>query len=680
MCVYSINTTLFVVGFCNGAPGVVFLFCKPYNPYDMKQITVTFLLFLLGLTAARAQYNTPQNNVWAFGWGAGLDFNSGSPVSIASASYTWEGNASVCDASGALLFYTDGVTVFNRAGTAMPSGATIVAYPTNSATQGAVIARVAGSKTQYYVFSIEQVLATTSFCHLSYSIVDMSLAGGMGDVVAASMGTPVNNRLCEKMITVPGKNCDLWVLVHSLDAVQFLAYNISDAGITGPVISNVGALAAGVYGAGVIKISPDYTKIVSQSSTSFYDGATELYDFDNATGLVSNCQVLSNDHTHEVYGAEFSPDNTKLYSFAIYSTGTSRRLEQFDLSAGSTAAIVASKTTISVGNVIWDLRLGPDGKIYIPTATTIGALTGTGIGCINNPNVAGAACAFTPAVIALSSGQYSHCFPSIFMDYTSGDTTFHHRDTAVCITPKSSIGIKPLFSGTSVTKYLWNDGTTADSFSANAPGTYWVLIDTGSCNKFMDSITVKWQADTLIKHRDTEVCIPAGGSLLLIGPQLEALHHEYLWNDGSTNATHPVTGFGTYSVYVDTGGCFREMDSIVVKEYSLQPAPTGSNINLYSGYCGCWVSMPTAFTPNADGLNDVIHPLVQKSCKISGYLFNIYNRWGELIFSSVNPGKGWDGNYKGVPCDIGTYYYMLGLYIGSQSKEIRHNGDITLIR
>jgi len=70
-----------------------------------------------------AQYNTPQNKVWTFGYHYGLDFNSGSPVPFNSSMYTIEGCASVCNASGTLLFYTSGDSVYDATGAIMPHGA-----------------------------------------------------------------------------------------------------------------------------------------------------------------------------------------------------------------------------------------------------------------------------------------------------------------------------------------------------------------------------------------------------------------------------------------------------------------------------------------------------------------------------------------------------------------------------
>ncbi len=87
--------------------------------------------------------------------------------------------------------------------------------------------------------------------------------------------------------------------------------------------------------------------------------------------------------------------------------------------------------------------------------------------------------------------------------------------------------------------------------------------------------------------------------------------------------------------------------------------------------------LPTAFTPNGDGLNDVVKPyLVGMKSLVS---FSIFNRWGNLVFFSKTEGEGWDGRYKGMPQDPAVYIWILE-YIDTSDKKITAKGTITLIR
>lgn len=89
------------------------------------------------------------------------------------------------------------------------------------------------------------------------------------------------------------------------------------------------------------------------------------------------------------------------------------------------------------------------------------------------------------------------------------------------------------------------------------------------------------------------------------------------------------------------------------------------------------ITVPTAFTPNNDGNNDVFRiPLLGNKL----VLLSIFNRWGELIYEANSATyRGWDGSYKGEPQELGTYYYML-IYVSQAGVQRQLSGEVTLIR
>lgn len=89
------------------------------------------------------------------------------------------------------------------------------------------------------------------------------------------------------------------------------------------------------------------------------------------------------------------------------------------------------------------------------------------------------------------------------------------------------------------------------------------------------------------------------------------------------------------------------------------------------------VVFPSAFTPNGDGRNDVLEPLGIRNVKTMS--IQIWNRWGEQVFNSSDPTKGWDGNYKGTPAQTGVYAYLIK-YAGADGEEKVIKGNVTLIR
>lgn len=301
------------------------------------------------------------------------------------------------DASGNLLFYTDGKVVYNRLGVIMPSGGSIVPFNTSSTTQAAIIIPVLSYPDKYYVFSLESY-PNVYGGQLSYCIVDMTLAGGMGDVVPATINTFVHTGLSEKMTAVPGNNCDIWLLLHDRELPQFIAYDITAAGLGTPVVSTAtGEVPSGLgaYKIGAIKISPDGTKVANCVMNGGYGGSLdrlEILDFSTTTGQVTGCMVLNNFVNQ--YDAEFSPDSRMLYSRIL-----GGQIFQYDLGAGSLAAIIASQYTVTT-SPDWggQMKLGPDGKIYCQTDNLF-------LDRIDNPNSAGAACNYTFHAMAMP-GKY----------------------------------------------------------------------------------------------------------------------------------------------------------------------------------------------------------------------------------------------------------------------------------
>ena len=521
---------------------------------------LTLLTFILFFGDAQGQYYTNQNKVWAFGMGGGLDFNSGSPVVIPTSINTNEGCASVADATGALQFYTNGKVVYNRTGAVMPSGAAIVPYNTASTTQATVIVPSLSNASQYYIFSLEEWGTAVGGGRLCYSIVDMTLAGGFGDLLPGFIGIPMGNGYSEKMTPIASDDCNVWVVVHAKDTAEFFAFKITAAGVsTTPVKSFIGSFTGiEAYTAGIMKASPDRHKLVTNVTRVGLGSAMgcELYDFNPATGVVSNLQVLSTANSY--YGTEFSPDNTKLYSFNI--SVFTATLEQYDITLPTTAAIIGSMNVVY--NVPkaqgFDLRIGPDAKIYTPSVPLYSQF----LDCIPNPNVYGLGCGYTVHAISLSPNTGVVGMPSLVVAITPVNTNVRH-DTTVCVPPVTGITIAPHFAGAS---FLWYDGSTNPTNTVTTAGSYWVTAQNG-CATYTDTIVVH--------------ALPADPPPVISGTSLYCLGDAYipptatgtglLWYiSGSTTptATPPVINTnitGTYTIYASQAiTCEGARDSILV--------------------------------------------------------------------------------------------------------------------
>lgn len=462
-------------------------------------------LFLIGALflclQCSAQYKLKQNNIWVFGSDAGLDFTTGTPSPILtninldlstapSGGANVEGSASLCDDSGHIMFYCTGDSVWDKNGLAMPNGGGLSApYFASSATQGALIVPVLSNPNQYYIFTIQDFSFggdDTAYCRLLYSIVDMTLNNGLGDIVSGQKAIELDSQLSEKMIAVRGNDCNIWLLVHnnSLSSVSntFKAYEITNSGINTTPVTSVLGRNMGILGidAGVMKISNDRTKL-AYCEYSFANPGSELFDFDPATGLLSNVVDLDSNMT---YGAAFSPDGSKLYCIG---GGGISVLAQYDLSQSSASGIISSKTILDSalydGDFITgDLRLGSDDKIYLPDDFNLDSIS-----VINNPNAAGAACNFVPMSFPLLSGtaagEGTGCLGNIFV-LPQQDTTSATTNTNLL--PNHTL---VLHAPSGYFSYLWSNGTTDTNNTVTQPGTYWVTYS-NYCTYHTDTFVV----------------------------------------------------------------------------------------------------------------------------------------------------------------------------------------------
>jgi len=90
--------------------------------------------------------------------------------------------------------------------------------------------------------------------------------------------------------------------------------------------------------------------------------------------------------------------------------------------------------------------------------------------------------------------------------------------------------------------------------------------------------------------------------------------------------------------------------------------------------------VPNSFTPNDDDFNGVFIPIITSGIDTKDYAFSIFNRWGELVFEAKEISEGWDGTYKGVRCQDGTYTWSLKFKSKYNDGVFEHNGHVTLVR
>jgi gliding motility-associated-like protein len=531
------------------------------NPW--LKVVMLFCVFLLPLPLA-AQFNAPQNKIWIFGNRAGLNFNSGIPTVITSEmnsgnnTGTLEANASVCDKNGSLLFYTDGSLIRDRLGAPMPNGTDLTglgAQSTNSTSQGALIIPMPDSVNKYYVFSltaVDQPVAIRG--RLYYSIVNMDLNNGMGDVEPLRKGLFVDLGLTEKMIGISGDRCNIWVLTCVRGQSVYKAFEITANGFNNtPVVSTTGTPKSLSFG--YLAVSPD-RKHIAASEQALFGGnnGLELSVFDAANGIVSNSVQL--EPTLGYYGVCFSPDNTKLYA------NTAQDIFQFDITAANPAL---TKTLISTEGRSTGMELGPDARIYFQHSGT----TANRISYIQHPNLAGMACSPQLDVITLLQGT------SVNFGFHNSVPVFK-RDTAYTVQQYAAgcFAGDYTISATDTTGwgYEWNNGSTAFRITVTNAGTYWLKYHTSPCVYHTDTFTVSFPNGVLPQLGQYSSCKgQQNGKAWAYTFPGDTVAYHYTW----TNAVQDTLSYtdsllnvpsGLYTLHVSTVHCDTTLSISVPEE------------------------------------------------------------------------------------------------------------------
>jgi gliding motility-associated-like protein len=517
-----------------------------------RALIITLLFSWINAFAQKEQ------NIWAFGYKVGLDFSSGSPVSFPSQAHSITGCASVCDAAGRLLFYSNGWAVQDRTGALMPNGNNLVPIYLSQA-QPAVIIPFPDSAGKYYLFSmgLGTVPAILPNTNLYYSVIDMNLNGGLGDVVPGRKGILIDSDLTDKMTPVLGAECNIWLVVHRADTSIFKSYEITGTGLNlMPVLSKT-ALSSSYhhwYFDGVIKFSPNGKKLVMCDR---WDENVELFDFNAHTGVISNCFKLDND---DYYGAVFSPDNTKLYvnSYAGFLNKTTS-IYQFNMSSGVPATIAASKVkicTLDSDNTkppwFTDMKIGPDGKLYLGDPDYLD------IDVINKPNLAGVACDFVPWVVSLrtvpasDAGTFPACgLPNDIIVFKK-DTLRSKQTVQLCFKDSTLLQVD-----TDGSNYLWDDGAVSNSHIFYKSGMHLVYYVTPPCVHHYDTFLINFTGRTPITGLQNGCKGGNGGMIWSIPAPGDTTTYTYTWSTLSGTILKTTTKHLTGDTLFNAAGIYR---------------------------------------------------------------------------------------------------------------------------
>lgn len=368
---------------------------------------IKLILFLLLIPSSRIRAQGI-SNLWLLGYDCGtvqlcggsvIDFISGAPDTskVFRPMNFFRTNSSICNSSGSLLFYTNGIYIANALDDTMLNGDNL--SPSQFTTmwdqyglslpQASLILPVPGDSLRYVLFheTLENIPTQGIYqpIELLYSEIDMSLDGGLGEVVLKNIPIISDTLLISGITACKHANGrDWWIITHRYDSDIYLTLLLTPYGISGPFIQHAGPY---IYAGGGDQsvFSPDGKKFVRYQ----IDDDLDIFDFDRCSGTLSNPMHISINDSAAGGGVAVSSNSKFLY------VSSSNYVYQFDLTDTNVAL---TQSTIAVFDNFTDpappfytdfylAQLAPDNKIYI--------ITGNGthyLHVINNPDSAGMNC------------------------------------------------------------------------------------------------------------------------------------------------------------------------------------------------------------------------------------------------------------------------------------------------
>ena len=247
-------------------------------------------------------------------------------------------------------------------------------------------------------------------------------------------------------------------------------------------------------------------------------------------------------------------------------------------------------------------------------------------------------------------------------------------DTSICYGTQAQLNANMVaaYFNWSPVNTLTNSSSLSPIASPTATTPYIIKVtDTLGCPKAVyDTVTV-YVIPKIVVFAGNDTSVVIGQPLQLNATANNGLTFNYKWNPTSwlsdPTIYNPIATFNssvdsiTYLVTATTAeGCYGT-DAMTIKVFK-------TNADIF---------MPNAFSPNGDGKNDVFKPVLVGISKMT--VFSIYNRWGQMVYTTSQHNKGWDGTMQGKKQDPGTFVYMVsGIdYLG---RTVTKKGAFTLIR
>ncbi len=528
-------------------------------------------------TVSQFQNDNPISNFWYFGALAGIDFNQAPPQAVLDSNMdTPEGTATVSDANGDLIMYTNGSTVFDKDHNIMTNGTNIGGDAL--ATQSSIIVQFPNDDTYLYIFTTEEIYGTNTF-NLNYAVVDIK----QNAVIQKGLQLFANST--ERVTAFGSGGNFVWLIAHEYGNNTFRAYPITEDGIGEPVLSSAGSIhsiATRENGEGYMKISAMGTKLGVALPTSNAN-YVEVFDFNMNTGDISEClnQVdLGKSGTQQVYGIEFSPQENKIFASLIGSPSSilEFRVDTCDVDLAEQS--IRALTGLQVGDEYGAIQIGPDFQTYVAVNNSPFLATINANDSINpsNPQVS----TVNPNGFDLNGRNSMLGLPNFIQNLATPPMAPSMSLSNACA------GDSVMFTATGVTnpsidEFSWSitlngvpvatSNLQDPSFVFDSAGVYDVTMVVS--NRCTDTLTMMPFDTTLVGTFEIFDAAPnaqlpqfaliCGQFATLVADTLNDPTLNYRWSTGETTRTIMVSRPGSYTVFITTqDGCTSPLDTVDV--------------------------------------------------------------------------------------------------------------------
>jgi gliding motility-associated-like protein len=508
-----------------------------------------------------------QNN-WYFGETAGINFTNGPiPIDDDNLMNSLEGCATIDDADGNLLFYTNGKTVWNKEHKIMPfydSIGSLIGDSTSA--QGTLIMPFMDDITMFYIFTTSEVVGTKTNYPMRYAVVDMKKDSARGAVVLNDL--PLFNESIEKIAT-SSFSFNGWLIGHEFGNNSFRANLINNTGIGPTIYTPIGSILEEQepnHATGYMKFGSG-NQLFANGIPGLND--LEIFDFDNENGRFENVRKIETLETSNIYGLEFSGNGSKIY------TATSNKIIQYNLDS-----LEADDALIYITDSKYDgyesagtygaLQRGPNGIIYVAVDQN------SVIGTLSSPNSEGASANFNVSGFDLVGHLSRKGLPAWIQNSGSSlqGPTLSYLDACFGL-PTQFAG-----SGTSILdEFFWvfydSLSQTDTLYSVNGESVSYEYNNTG-LQYFTLNITNRCGYDSLLSDTLEIYSLPeppeipesasiCNGSLELSAWGEDREDFNYYWSTGETTRTIEVFEATTlFTAIISTQGCSSDTLEIFI--------------------------------------------------------------------------------------------------------------------